>query len=54
MTLEDAFGLRTEILFEDLRRNEPLDEALFRFESPAGVDLVGDVEGLPSPTDIEP
>jgi outer membrane lipoprotein carrier protein len=42
MIMEDAFGLRTEIRFDEIRRNPDLDEALFRFEPPPGVDLLGD------------
>ena len=42
MIMEDAFGLRTELRFEEIRRNPALDEALFRFQPPAGVDLLGD------------
>lgn len=44
MIMEDAFGLRTELRFHEVRRNPPLDAALFSFEPPAGVDLVGDVK----------
>lgn len=43
MVMEDAFGLRTELRFRDIRRNAPLDDSLFRFEPPPGVDLVGDL-----------
>jgi len=42
MIMEDAFGLRTELRFDEIRRNPDLDEALFRFELPPGVDLMGD------------
>jgi len=42
MIMEDAFGLRTELRFDEIRRNPDLDEALFRFELPPGVDLLGD------------
>ena len=41
MTLEDAFGLRTEIRFTDVVRNEAVADDLFRFEPPAGVDVIG-------------
>jgi len=43
MAMEDAFGLRTEIRFHDIRRNPVLDEALFRFDVPAGADVMGDL-----------
>ena len=46
LAMEDAFGQRTEIRFEDPHRNQPVDVNLFRFEPPEGVDLVG-VAGLP-------
>ena len=41
IVMEDAFGLRTEIRFEDIERNPALDEGLFRFEPPPGVDVIG-------------
>jgi outer membrane lipoprotein carrier protein len=41
IVMEDAFGLRTEIRFEDVERNPPLDGGLFRFEPPPGVDVIG-------------
>ncbi|MCW8926959.1 MAG: outer membrane lipoprotein chaperone LolA [Xanthomonadales bacterium] len=41
MAMEDAFGQRTEIHFEDMRRNQPVDPALFTFEPPADADVVG-------------
>ena len=40
--LEDAFGQRTRISFENLERNVDLDPALFVFVPPPGVDIVGD------------
>jgi len=43
MIMEDAFGLRTEIRFEQIERNPSLDAALFIFEPPDGVDLIGDL-----------
>ncbi len=42
MAMEDAFGLRTEIRFKDIERNPPLDEKLFHFTPPEGVDVIGD------------
>ncbi|NND44549.1 MAG: outer membrane lipoprotein chaperone LolA [Xanthomonadales bacterium] len=44
MALEDAFGLRTEIRFDQVRRNPGLDPELFRFTPPEGSDVVGDTE----------
>jgi outer membrane lipoprotein carrier protein len=44
MIMEDAFGLRTELRFDEVRRNPVLDEALFTFEPPAGVDVIGAVD----------
>ena len=43
MAMEDAFGLRTEIRFRDIERNLELDTALFRFDPPPGIDLIGDL-----------
>lgn len=45
MIMEDAFGLRTELRFDEIQRNPVLDEGLFIFEPPAGVDLLGDLSG---------
>lgn len=44
MALEDAFGMRTDIEFLDLKRNPGVDEALFEFEPPPGVDVIGELE----------
>ena len=41
MAMEDAFGQRTEIRFENMRRNLPTDPELFTFSPPANVDVVG-------------
>lgn len=41
MAMEDAFGQRTEIYFNDLHRNGPIDPVMFRFEPPADADVVG-------------
>lgn len=43
MTMEDAFGMRTEIRFGELERNPGLATDLFTFTPPEGVDVVGDV-----------
>jgi outer membrane lipoprotein carrier protein len=42
MSMEDAFGMRTEIRFDSLQRNPELDPALFHFTPPPGVDVIGD------------
>jgi outer membrane lipoprotein carrier protein len=42
MTMEDVFGLRTEIRFKDIKRNPQLKEELFHFTPPEGVDVIGD------------
>jgi outer membrane lipoprotein carrier protein len=47
MVMEDAFGLRTEIRFANLRRNPELAEGLFDFVPPAGADVVGEVTTEP-------
>ncbi|MEJ8568260.1 LolA family protein [Elongatibacter sediminis] len=41
MAMEDAFGLRTEIRFHDVRRNQPIDPAQFTFDPPPDVDVIG-------------
>lgn len=42
MAMEDAFGQRTEIHFDGISKNLPVDPALFRFEPPADADVVGE------------
>jgi len=44
MIMEDAFGLRTELRFMDVQRNPVLDDVLFTFIPPGGVDVIGDVK----------
>jgi outer membrane lipoprotein carrier protein len=41
MELGDKLGQGTVIEFGGVRRNPPLDEALFRFEPPPGADVIG-------------
>lgn len=41
MELEDGLGSTTLLEFHDPKRNVALDETLFRFEPPPGVDVVG-------------
>ena len=41
---EDNFGNITTFTFSNLVRNRELDSALFRFEPPAGVDIVGETD----------
>ena len=43
--MEDAFGLRTEIRFSGLERNIQLDQGLFEFTPPPGVDVIGALPG---------
>ena len=43
MAMEDAFGLRTEIRFREIQRNPPLEEKLFQFTPPEGVDVIGNL-----------
>jgi len=45
MIMEDAFGLRTEIRFEQIERNPQLDPELFTFEPPDSADVIGDYSG---------
>lgn len=49
LVLEDAFGLRTELTFSDLRRNPRVPEGHFVFTPPPGVDLVGDLPPTDTP-----
>jgi len=42
MAMEDAFGMRTEVRFEAIRRNPELDASRFEFTPPEGVDVIGD------------
>jgi len=42
MIVEDAFGLRTELHFQDVVRNPVVEPGLFVFEPPEGVDVIGD------------
>jgi len=41
MRLIDSFGQSTTIEFEQLQTNVPLDDAVFEFKPPAGVDVIG-------------
>jgi len=42
MELHDAFGHVTVLRFSNMQRNPRLPQALFRFEPPKGVDVLGD------------
>ena len=42
MELTDKLGQTTRLDFSGLSRNAPIDEKLFRFAPPAGVDVIGD------------
>lgn len=46
MAMEDAFGQRTEITFENVLMNPPPEPELFMFTPPEGADVVG-VAALP-------
>ncbi|MCG7916637.1 MAG: outer membrane lipoprotein chaperone LolA [Candidatus Thiodiazotropha taylori] len=43
MEMFDNFGQVTRFFFDDLQRNPPLDDALFEFEPPPLIDLIGDL-----------
>lgn len=43
MEMVDNFGQTTRFVFDNLRRNPPLDASLFTFEPPPLVDLIGDL-----------
>jgi outer membrane lipoprotein carrier protein len=42
MVMEDAFGLRTELQFQQVRRNPDLDPGLFTFQPPESADVIGE------------
>jgi outer membrane lipoprotein carrier protein len=42
MQLTDHFGQRTELRFSNFARNPKIDPAEFRFQPPAGADVLGD------------
>lgn len=42
MLMEDSFGQTTRLVFSDVEKNPDLDAAIFDFEAPAGVDVVGE------------
>jgi outer membrane lipoprotein carrier protein len=44
MELLDKLGQSTSLDFSNVRRNVPLDPALFRFEPPKGADVIGDAK----------
>jgi len=44
MIMEDAFGLRTEITFQNVRRNPELEPGLFRFQPPESADVIGEIQ----------
>jgi outer membrane lipoprotein carrier protein len=46
MAMEDAFGQRTEVRFENMLKNPPTEPQQFEFTPPEGVDVVG-VASLP-------
>ena len=47
MIMEDAFGLRTELAFSDIRRNIELDPGLFVFTPPDSADVIGEPRTTP-------
>ncbi len=44
MIMEDAFGLRTEIRFQQIERNPELDPQLFSFTPPDSADVIGEIQ----------
>jgi len=44
MVMEDAFGLRTEVRFEQIQRNPELDPGLFTFDPPESADVIGEIQ----------
>lgn len=45
MEMRDGLGQRTEISFEGWKRNPVFAGDTFRFEPPAGVDVIGEIKG---------
>jgi outer membrane lipoprotein carrier protein len=43
MEMSDNFGQITRFVFANVQRNPPLDEMLFEFHPPSGIDLIGDL-----------
>ncbi len=43
MEMADNFGQTTHFLFSNVQRNPPLDDKLFDYKPPAGLDLIGDL-----------
>lgn len=41
MELRDNFGQATQIVFSDMRPGVPIDDSVFVFNAPAGVDIIG-------------
>lgn len=46
MVFSDRFGQETELSFTDLERNADLEEGLFEFTPPDGVDVIGDTPSV--------
>ncbi len=44
MIMEDAFGLRTEIRFQQIERNPELNPQLFTFTPPESADVIGEIQ----------
>jgi outer membrane lipoprotein carrier protein len=44
MVMEDAFGLRTEVKFQQIQKNPELDSGLFTFEPPESADVIGEIQ----------
>ena len=44
MIMEDAFGLRTEIQFQQVERNPRIEPGLFEFTPPESADVIGDIQ----------
>lgn len=42
MLMRDSFEQTTRLVFSDVEKNSPLDDGIFDFEAPEGVDVVGE------------
>lgn len=44
LRMEDGLGRVTDIAFESVQRNFPIEDSVFAFVPPEGVDVIGDIE----------
>ena len=44
MVMEDAFGLRTELQFDEVERNPEIEATRFSFQPPESADVIGEIQ----------